>query len=106
MEAVRDADPLSKAWTHEFLRIGELTELESWEELLEELTVELKPTMNKVRENRPRNGYDRFLIDVLQLLVLPNPDDPQGDRDKVVAMSVVRKPRCTRRRRLRRKACS
>ncbi len=84
-EAVRDAPTLYKAWVGEVLRIEELSEREPWEDLLIELTVELESTLNKSRHNRALSGYDQFLMDLLQLLVLPNPDDPQGDRNKAVA---------------------
>ena len=88
-----EGDPLTKAWWREWMRIRALIDREPWEELLVDLTIELEPTMNKISHSRRLNRYDRFLIDVLQLLVLPNPHDPQGDRDRVVAMC-VNKRRC------------
>ena len=85
---VPDADPLTKAWARELLRIGDLADREPWEELLPELTSELETTMNKITHKRSLTKYDRFLIDVLHSPVLPNPRDPQGGRDKALAMFV------------------
>jgi hypothetical protein len=88
-EAIRDADPLNKAWFLELLRIRgkrQQTELEVWEEVLLDLTLELKSTMKKIAEGRQRDRYDYFLLEQLQLLVLPNPDNPQVDREKALAM--------------------
>jgi len=89
-KGAREADPLTKAWCGELLRIGALGEWEPWEEALIELTIEIESTLKKTREKHPLTGYDRFLIDLLRLLVLPNPLDPQSDRDKAIARLVDR----------------
>jgi len=83
-------DPLTKAWWRELMRIRALTDLEPWEELLIELTIELESTMKKTAKGRKRDRYDYFLLEQLQLLVLPNPDNPQGDREKALAMVGIR----------------
>jgi hypothetical protein len=77
--AVADADPLNKAWTLELLRIRHKTaELEIWEQVLVDLTLELRSTMKKIARRRELTQYDQFLIEQLRLLVLPNPDDSRS----------------------------
>src|SRR5262249_8657334 len=85
--AVADADPLNKAWALELVRIHHKTaKLEFWEQVLVDLTLELGSTMKKVAHRRELKQYDHFLIEQLRLLVLPNPDDPEADREKALAM--------------------
>jgi len=91
--AVADADPLNKAWILEVLRIRhkrQETELEVWEEVLIDLTLELESTMKHIADGRELNQYDQFLLEQLRLLVLPNPDDLRGDRNKALAMVGIR----------------
>jgi hypothetical protein len=86
--ALADADRLTEAWSLELMRISGLPEREPWEDVLLDLTEQLEPTMKKIRYDGELNEYDHTLLDVLQLLVLPNPSDPQSDRNKAVAMFV------------------
>jgi hypothetical protein len=81
----QEGDPLTKAWCRELLRIGGLIDREPWEEALLDVTIELGPTMKKNRVKHPLDRGDRLLLDVLRLLVLPSPQNPQGDRDKALA---------------------
>ena len=48
--AIADADPLTKAWGLELLRVCTLTKRESWEEVLLDLTEQLEPTMKKIAQ--------------------------------------------------------
>jgi hypothetical protein len=50
------------------------------------LTLELEGTMNRIAEKRSLDGYDAFLIYILKLLVMPNHQDPQTDRDQALGM--------------------
>jgi hypothetical protein len=83
---IADADPLTKAWGLELLRVCNLTKRESWEEVLLDLTEQLEPTMKKIAEQNELNEYDKRLIHVLQLLVLPNLHDSQTDRNMAVTL--------------------
>ena len=56
--AIAAADPLTKAWGLELLRVGNLTKREPWEEVLLDLTEQLKPTMKKIAQQHELNEYD------------------------------------------------
>jgi hypothetical protein len=89
--AIADADPMNKAWVLEVLRIRQKqTELEVWEEVLLDLTLKLESTMKKITKGRESDRYDQFLLEQLRLLVLPNPENPQADREKALAMVGIR----------------
>jgi hypothetical protein len=85
-----NADPLTKAWWRELLRIGALTDRRPWEDALLDLTIEIESTVNKIRDKKPLNSYDRLLVDILRLLELPNPQDPKANRDMALARLVER----------------
>ena len=102
LAAVADADPMNKAWINEVVRIRQKrqqTELETWEEVLIDLTLELEPTMKKIFEKRKRDKYDQFLLELLLLLVLPEPDDPHR-RQALHILGVGTLPRCNFRKRI------
>ena len=82
----REGDALTKAWWREVVRIASLLEREPWEEALLDVTIDLEPTMKKNRAKNPLDSADRLLLGVLRLLVLPNPQYPQVDRDKALAI--------------------
>lgn len=70
-------DELTERWFGEIERIRLKTpdQVTIWEEALIETTLELQPTMNKIKCGVPLGEYDRFLIDILTLLVLRGSDD-------------------------------
>lgn len=80
---MRDGDRLSKAWWKEVLRIAAASRRQLWEEALLEVTIELEPTIEKMRKRVALNSYDRFLFEVLLLLVAPNSPDPHVDRERL-----------------------
>jgi hypothetical protein len=57
--ALADADPVTKAWGLELMRIGGLADREPWEDVLLDLTEQLEPTMKKIRYNGELNEYDQ-----------------------------------------------
>jgi hypothetical protein len=87
-------DPLTKAWWEELRRISTIPDREPWEEALLDITIALEPTIRKMRKKRALNHYDRFLLDLLVLLVAPNSPDPQRDRIEGLAKLMEHAPDC------------